>query len=69
MPLRVTLGRLLSKSAYKVDFLWDKRILYKRAVSTVLGEIIQSAKGLFYLLQTRSIIELCRILKIVNCDL
>ena len=27
---KVALGRLLSKSAYKVDFLRDKRILYKR---------------------------------------
>ena len=27
---RVPLGRLLSKSAYKVDFLWDKWLLYKR---------------------------------------
>ena len=29
-PFKVTLGRLLSKSAYKVDFLWDKLMLYKR---------------------------------------
>ena len=27
---RVSLGRLLSKSAYKVDFLWDIWLLYKR---------------------------------------
>ena len=27
---RLTLNRLLSKSAYKVDFLWDKWLLYKR---------------------------------------
>ena len=24
------IGRLLSKSAYKVDLIWDKHILYKR---------------------------------------
>ena len=24
------IGRLLSKSAFKVDLIWDKRILYKR---------------------------------------
>ena len=30
MPFKVTLGRLLSKTAYKIDFFWDKRILYKR---------------------------------------
>ena len=29
-PSKVTLGRLLSKSAYKVDFLWDKWLLNKR---------------------------------------
>ena len=30
MPLLSNLGRLLSKSAYKVDFIWDKSILYIR---------------------------------------
>ena len=29
-PFRVTLRRLLSKFAYKVDFLWYKWLLYKR---------------------------------------
>ena len=29
---RLTFGRLLSKSAYKVGFLWDKYVLYKQDI-------------------------------------
>ena len=49
-PFKVTLGRLLGKSAYKVDFLWDKWILYKRfllylGINPALGLIILKMLG------------------------
>ena len=59
-PFKVTLCRLLSKSAYKVDFLSNKCILYKRFL------LYRICIGIISKKQRRMYLDSCKISHLIQ---